>query len=406
MANPIRILGMDGGNGLATATMLQMLEKVNAHSFLNKVDIFAGTSAGGINSLFFAQRPNPSEALQDIEAFWKDVYQSIFAGIPAEEAARLVAAGLRHDPLAPVFSQEWQKLGGDIAHGLLGLGQAAMGFRSIFLNDVLKQFLTKYFGAKTTLGDLANDNHYVIIVAFQLDNGCTEPDRSWVPKLFTNLPYKPHRKCGVIVHENPDAREKLVDVALRTSAAPLLLPIVQGCDGTGPGFVDGGLAANNPSMIALTAILGTLAHGTANQPPTPPRESLEDILLLSVGTGRNLVGKAQYLDPTFTNGSAPWGYRQWLLDFSNPLLLINAFLQGSNESVAWQCETLMGEKNFHRLNVPVQDESVSMENPATRHAIAKASTWLNTGRWLQAAQTTALPAPLGAVLSEQRASKV
>jgi hypothetical protein len=394
MANPIRILAMDGGNGMNTADLLQRVEQVNGHSYLNKVDIFAGTSAGGINSLFFARSDNPSEALQEIQAFWADVNKSILAGIPAGEAAQLAEAGVEHNPLAPVFSQEWQELAGVIVRGFLGLGQAAVGCRSIFLNDVLKKFLIKYFGANTTLGEL---KRFVVIVSFQLDNGASGPLRSWIPKLFTNLPFTPAGDKGAFkATASPDLGEKVVDVALRTSAAPLELPIVQGCEGKGPGFVDGGLVANNPSMIALSAIVGTLAHGTTNQPPTPPTESLEDILLLSVGTGRNLVGTAQFLDPPFTDGSAPWGYRQWLFDIGNPLLLIDAFLQGGNESVAWQCKILMTEKNFHRLNVPLEFLLVP-NDPTTAASVAATSAWLNTGRWLQQpppVKSMALPPPM------------
>jgi hypothetical protein len=102
--------------------------------------------------------------------------------------------------------------------------------------------------------------------------------------------------------------------------------------------------------------------------------------MLSVGTGRNLVGNAQYLAPEFTDGSAAWGYHQWLLDPSNPLVLIDAFLNAGNEAVSWQCNILMGESHFHRLNVPLKRMCV-INDPETEALVADSAKWLNTTTW-------------------------
>jgi uncharacterized protein len=379
MANPIKILAMDGGNGINTAELLQRIEAANIEKrFLDQADIFVGTSAGGINSLFFAAGDNPTAALSTIQQFWKDVNESILGGLKANEVARKALDGMQNKPLAPIMSDEWQELAGTIFRTVLGLGEAAAGCRSLFLNDIMKQFLVKYFGESTTIGQL---KRYVVICSYELDNGKPGINRTWIPRLYTNLPYTPPGRSGALKNQpDPDLNEKVVDVAMRTSAAPIELPIYQASDGTGPGYVDGGLVANNPSMIALAAIVGTLAHGTTNQPPVLPTQSLDLIHLLSVGTGRNLVGTAQYLDPEFSNGSAPWGYRQWLLDPANPLVLIDAFLQGGNEAVAWECGILMGEKNFHRLNVPLAHMLVP-DDPETKTYVAETIAWLDTTGW-------------------------
>jgi uncharacterized protein len=379
MANLIKIVAMDGGNGMNTADLLQRVEAANPQKgYLNQADIFVGTSAGGINSMFFAASDNPTEALTNIQAFWKDVNQAILGGLKADEVARKALEGMQNKPIAPMLSDQWQELAGTIFRTMLGLGEAAAGCRSLFLNDVMKQFLIQYFGENTTLADLKK---YVVICTYELDNGKPGIDRTWVPRLYTNLPYTPPGHAGALkATPDPDMAEKVVDVAMRTSAAPVELPIYQGMSGTGPGYVDGGLVANNPAMIALAAIVGTLSRGTAKQPAIPPTESLKLIHLLSIGTGRNLVGTAQYLDPEFTNGSAPWGYRQWLLDLANPLVLIDAFLQGGNEAVAWECGILMGEANFHRLNVPLEHMLVPTD-PQTKVRVAEAVAWLDSCGW-------------------------
>jgi hypothetical protein len=383
MRTPIKILSMDGGNGINTALLLQRLETASPHqNYLNQADIFAGTSAGGINALFFAAADQPADALSHIQQFWLEVNHSILDGlkIKADEAVRSTVAGVQSHPLNPAASDHWQELGAEIFRTVLGIGETVTGFRSLFLNDVLKKFLTKYFGENTTLGSLKRG---VITVTFELDNRKIGIDRSWVPRLFTNLPYIPSGPHGAMKKgTSPDADERIVDVAMRTSAAPLELPIYQSTHGgtDHSGYVDGGLVANNPAMIALTSVLGTLAGGTGHHGPQLPAESLSQIHMLSVGTGRNLVGHAQYLDPQFTNGSASWGYRQWLLDPTNPLVLIDAFLQAGNEAVTWECKILMGEKQFHRLNVPLKHMCI-IGDPETEARVARAAEWLTTTDW-------------------------
>lgn len=365
-----------------TADLLQRIETANPKkNFLDQAQIFVGTSAGGINSLFLADFEKPTDALNIIQKFWQDVNESILGGLKANEVARKALEGMQNKPLAPFQSDQWQELAGIIFRTALGLGQAAAGCRSLFLNDVLKQFLIQHFGEKT-LGELKQK---VIICSYQLDNGQYGIDRSWISKLYTNIPYH-HRPTGrhyaIKLEPDSDLTEKVVDVAMRTSAAPLELPIYQALNGVGPGYVDGGLVANNPAMIALSAIVGSL-HGGIPAHPTPilPTESLDLIHLLSVGTGRNLVGTAQFLAPEFVNGSATWGYRQWLLDPLNPLVLIDAFLQGGNETVAWECGKLLGEKNFYRLNVPLEHMLVPSDT-YTNERVAEAVAWLDTNGWL------------------------
>jgi patatin-like phospholipase/acyl hydrolase len=173
----------------------------------------------------------------------------------------------------------------------------------------LRRELNKLFG-KTTLGQL---NKRVLIAAFDLDNEDSDPaKRTWKPKLFHNFP-----------GPNNDRTSLAVDVGLYTSAAPTYFPSVDG-------YIDGGVYATNPAMCALAQTQD------GRYSPTPP---LDDVLLLSLGTGTSL----QYIK----GRSHDWGYAQWVKP------LINLVLDGTTGIADYQCRQMLGER-YHRL-APVFD---------------------------------------------------
>jgi patatin-like phospholipase/acyl hydrolase len=69
----------------------------------------------------------------------------------------------------------------------------------------------------------------------------------------------------------------LVDAVLRTTAAPTYFPIYQG-------YIDGGVVANNPSLVAYSTLL-------ASEIVQP-----QDVVVLSMSTGSNPKGipKSKY----------------------------------------------------------------------------------------------------------------
>lgn len=147
------------------------------------------------------------------------------------------------------------------------------------------------------------------------------PTRRWHPRLFHNLP-----------GDDSSHDERLVDIALRASAAPIYFPTYQG-------HIDGAVVANNPSMAALAQVRTGL-----------PGIQLDALSILSVGTG---------LVPTYIERDQNWGVRQWL----KPLLRL--MVEGSMGMVDTQCQALLGPA-YHRLDptppVAVKlDESKRME---------------------------------------------
>jgi patatin-like phospholipase/acyl hydrolase len=275
-----RILSLDGGGirGLLTVILLERLEAAHA-GLLAQVDLFAGTSTGGVLALGLAAGFSPSEG--------RKLYE--------EKGAFVFADSVWDD--------------------LLDLG-TAMGAQ--YSNDNLKKVLLEQFGDQT-LGDLPKK---VLISSFDLDNEAIWPGavRTWKPKFFHNYP-----------GPDSDADQRVVDVALRTSAAPVYFPIYQG-------YIDGGVVANNPSMCALAQALD---KGTG-------RQRVEDVVLLSVSTGRN----PQFLDV----GHADWGWTQWVVD----LRLINVMLGGNVGLADYQCQRVLGER-YHRLD-PVLPEAIDLDD--------------------------------------------
>jgi len=168
----------------------------------------------------------------------------------------------------------------------------------------LRRELRALFG-DATLGDLKKR---VLITAFDLDNEASKPEqRTWKPKLFHNFP-----------GPNADRQALAADVGLYTSAAPTYFPSVDG-------YIDGGVYASNPSMCALAQTQDD------RYKPTP---SLDEVCLLSLGTGTNL----QYIK----GKSHDWGYAQWVKP------LISLMLDGTAGIADYQCRQILGDR-YHRL---------------------------------------------------------
>lgn len=277
-----RILSLDGGGirGLMTAVILERLETA-VPGWLRKVDLFAGTSTGGIIALGLAKGLTPTDARNlyynkgtkiFFDTLWDDV----------KDLGRLI--GAEYD------------------------------------NKNLKEELTAVYG-NTRLKQLPKR---VLIPAFDLDNEDLDPTkRSWKAKFFHNFP-----------GNDSDGEMKMVDVALYTSAAPTYFP-------TADGFIDGGVAANNPSMAAV-------AQTQDSRAKIDPRPSLDELVLLSIGTGNpqhRVEGKR--LD---------WGISQWAAP------LVNILLDGTVSIPHFQCEQLLGERYFRLFPVLPPDKNYALDD--------------------------------------------
>ena len=304
-----RILSLDGGGIRGIITIILMERLLQRHpNWLERVDLFAGTSTGGILSLGLASGLKPRELKQ----LYLDRGHEIFA----------------------------DSLWDDVKD----LGRLA---GAEYSSENLKRILQEVFGDRT-LGDL---KQRVVVPVFDLDNEAeTAEVRSWKPKIFHNF-------SG----PDSDADQPLWKVAFYTSLAPTYFP-------PSDGYIDGGVFANSPSMIALGQ--------TQDQRGVEPNPALEEVRLLSLGTGRSL---------NFIEEPNPdWGEWKWV----RPLLQL--MFQADMDVADYQCRQFLGDR-YHRLklnfpperSIPMDDVGsvVEMETYAKTHDLAAAFDWLER-HWL------------------------
>ena len=187
-----KILSLSGGGyrGLYTAEVLKELEnhlksKNTDDCIANYFNLITGTSIGGIIALALAYE------------------------IPTEDIAKIF-----DDKGQTIFTKQSK-------FNLFGI------FKAQYNSDILKNILVDWFG-DALIGDL---KHPVVIPSINYTTGS--------PVVFKTPHHKDFKR---------DWRQKIVDVALATSAAPTYFKRhrIGNCE-----YIDGGLFANNPSLIGL-----------------------------------------------------------------------------------------------------------------------------------------------------------
>jgi patatin-like phospholipase/acyl hydrolase len=252
------------------------------------------------------------QATPGLEGFLDDV--DLVAGTSTGGLLALgIARGLELDRIRELYVQDGPKIFDDSwLDDLLDLGKLrGADYKSAPMRRVFKRVL----GEETTLGQLRKR---VLITAFDMDNEDEdELKRTWKPKLFHNFP-----------GDGNDRHLLAYKVGMYTAAAPTYFPSVDG-------YIDGGVYASNPAMCALAQTQDTRYR------PTP---ALDEVVLLSVGTGTSLL----YIRGKTLN----WGYAQWIKP------LISLMLDGISGIADYQCHQMLRER-YHRL-APVFPPDVSI----------------------------------------------
>jgi uncharacterized protein len=270
-----KILSIDGGGikGLYSARILEHFEcKFNCH-IADYFDLICGTSTGGLIALALSLK------------------------IPVEDISNLY-----FNQGKKIFPQQNILLG--------SLKQVFLG--SKYDNSQLKKELLKIFEEKT----IAESQCLLCIPAFSLTDG-----RPFIFKYDHNE--------GDLCRDN---KTKYVDIALATSAAPSYLPIVTINTYDNKQFIDGGVYANNPTLVGVAE---ALRYFVGNG------KKFQKLMVMSIGSlepnpGRRFVAKQN----------------RSIVDWKNDL--ITTFFEGQASLTSYFVETLSQhcDSPFNYLRIP------------------------------------------------------
>ena len=285
-----KILCIDGGGikGLYSARLLAKFEEVFDCVISDRFDMLCGTSTGGIIALAASLKI----PMSDVVKFYQEHGPSIF-----NERAK-------------------HRLGGS---AFLRSKQIVCGGK--YSAKPLRSALESVFGNRT----IAESNNFLCIPAY---NTLTANPRVF-KKDFDNF--------------TEDDRKSYVDIALATSAAPTYLPVMEI---EGDQFVDGGLWANNPILVALTEYLYKFAQD----------KRFDGLEILSISSCQKTKGEKHHkLNRAF-------------IDWSDTLF--DAYSIGQSKSTMVLLSKLKGflsfPFDFHRIeNIPLspeQDKIIDMDN--------------------------------------------
>ncbi|WP_165223327.1 CBASS cGAMP-activated phospholipase [Aquisphaera insulae] len=301
---PFRILSLDGGGirGAFTAAFLARLEKTLEHPLTEYFDLIAGTSTGGIIAVALAL----GEPCHRIRDFYQEYGPQIFSRRDA-----LPIPGWVLNRLSVVANQYLAPYGLDVD-----------AFRqSKYDGVVLKQALEQVLGTRT----LNDAKTRLVIPSVDLVSGKT---------VVFKTPHQP----GFIRDKHLSA----VDVVLATTAAPTYFPHAVMKPGTA--YTDGGVWANNPSMVAYVEALKI--REVCTRPGIDPVFDMQDVQLLSIGTGKP---KYSMTPPEVGPGLGWWALR--LLD-----VVFTSQAQGVDNQVRY----VLGEQ-YYRVDFDILDKSWSLD---------------------------------------------
>jgi patatin-like phospholipase/acyl hydrolase len=312
-AKPFRILSLDGGGirGAFTAGFLACIEERTGHPVGRHFDLIAGTSTGGIIAAALAF----GEPARRVEDFY-----------------------LNHGPL--IFRRPWQKptdwYKKPVRWASRLYSRAAdrifyNRFRidrhwarnSKYVAEDLKSALMEVFADKK----LGQAQTRLLIPSVNAISGQPKVFKtSHSPHLFTDHDYK------------------IVDVLLATTAAPTYFPAA--AVEPGSAYVDGGLWANNPSVVAIVEAM--MIAERCKRPGIDPAFSINSMVMLSIGTGKPAVST----NPLSTKAGIFWWMGNKLLDLSS---------LAQSKGVDFQAQHILGERH-HRIEFDLAGPEWTMDN--------------------------------------------
>lgn len=282
-----QILAIDGGGmrGLFPAGILARLEETYGIRIADCFDLIIGTSTGGIITLGLGKGLKPAE----IEAFYLDRGPRIFAG--ADSVLRTLSQIREAKYDSTPLQTELQECFGDT---LLGESQKRL-------------VITSY--------DMENDDVRLIKTAHH-------------------------------VRLRNDYKLPMWQVGLATSAAPTFFSACKAIKNAR--LVDGGVWANNPTMVGLTEAVSLLEI------------PLHDIRILSIGTSWELKHRSDDLDD-----AGKWGWKKEIVD---------VMFRGQSHAAIKQAELLLNTPDAQRVlrvDFPVPEDTFGLDRVDLKRMLPK-----------------------------------
>ncbi|XP_041025893.1 patatin-like protein 2 [Juglans microcarpa x Juglans regia] len=312
----ITVLSIDGGGirGVIPGTILSFLEselqKLDGEDarIADYFDVIAGTSTGGLVTAMLTspnEKNRPLFAAKDIKDFYLNQCPKIF---PQNSCAWF-----------PHITKIMKALSGPKYDGK-------------YLHSLVKEKL----GSTRLHQTLTN----IVIPTFDI--------KRLQPTVFSSYEVK----------RNPSSDALLSDICIATSAAPTYLPAhyFQTKDPAGKvrdfNLVDGGVAANNPALLAIGEVTKEVTKGNTDFLPMQPMD-YGKFLVISLGTGSSKVAKKFN-----AHEAAKWGILSWLTNGgSTPI--VDIFTQASADMVDLHLSVVFQALQSAQSYLRIQDDKLT-----------------------------------------------
>ncbi|MEM7219586.1 MAG: patatin-like phospholipase family protein [Pseudomonadota bacterium] len=154
----------------------------------------------------------------------------------------------------------------------------------------------------------------------------------------------------IVVFRNGSERynPSLTEVCDAATAAPTLYPAVSTSEPRRRWLVDGALATNDPSMLAIAEAMSMGYR-------------LEDIWMVSIGTGKPVHDLDQKQQDDIGHAARGWGVVGWIANG-----LLDHMLLGSSSISGYQCEQILGER-YVRINGYLPRRLLQLDNTDDDH---------------------------------------
>ncbi|XP_047156483.1 patatin-like protein 2 [Vigna umbellata] len=156
----------------------------------------------------------------------------------------------------------------------------------------------------------------------------------------------------------------LSDICIATSAAPTYLPAHYFETKTQHGHVmgkfdliDGGVAANNPTLVAMAEVTNQISHEGQGDSLKVEAMQYDRFLVISLGTG------SQKQEPKYSaKEAAEWGVLSWVSTTNGSTPLIDAFTQASADMVDFHISSVFRALNSEHNYLRIQDDTLTGES--------------------------------------------